>query len=54
MQTMITSSGGKIVGVLIIADGAKNPIVRLRLLQAGSSALGVDKDVVSVMSKQSK
>lgn len=54
VQTMITSSGGKIVGVLIIADGAKNPIVRLRLLQAGSSALGVDKDVVSVMNKQSK
>lgn len=53
VETMITCADGKIVGVLIIADGAKNPLVRIRLLKAGSSALGVDEDVVSVLSRKS-
>lgn len=49
---MISKSSGEIVGVLVIADGASNPLVRLRLLQAASSALGVDSDVVSVLSRK--
>lgn len=51
VETMITKSSGQVVGVLIIADGANNPLVRLRLLQAASSALGVDSEIVSVMSR---
>ena len=51
-ETMITKSSGQIVGVLVIADGANNPIVRLRLLSATASALGVDSDTVSVMSRK--
>ncbi len=53
VETMITCADGQIVGVLIIADGAKDPLVRIRLLKAGSSALGVDEDVVSVLSRKS-
>lgn len=52
VETMISKSSGEIVGVLVIADGANNPLVRLRLLQAASSALGVDSDVVSVLSRK--
>lgn len=51
VETMITKSSGQVVGVLVIADGANNPLVRLRLLQATSSALGVDCEIVSVMSR---
>lgn len=52
VQTMITKSDGQIVGVLVIADGAKNPMVRLRLLQASASALGISEDVISVLCRQ--
>ena len=52
VETMISKSSGEIVGVLVIADGASKPLVRLRLLQAASSALGVDSDVVSVLSRK--
>lgn len=52
VETMITKSSGQIVGVLVIADGANNPIVRLRLLSATASALGVESDTVSVMSRK--
>ena len=52
VETMISKSSGEIVGVLVIADGASNPLVRLRLLQAATSALGVDSDVVSVLSRK--
>lgn len=51
VETMITKSSGQVIGVLVIADGANNPLVRLRLLQAASSALGVDSEIVSVMSR---
>ena len=52
VETMISKSSGEIVGVLVIADGASNPLVRLRLLQAASSALGVASAVVSVLSRK--
>ena len=52
VETMITKSSGQIVGVLVIATGANNPLVRLRLLNAASSALGVDSETVSVMSRK--
>lgn len=52
VQTMITKSDGQIVGVLVIADGAKNPYVRLKLMQASATALGVGEDVIDVLCKQ--
>ncbi len=52
VEAMITQSSGEIVGVLVIADGAKNPLVRIRLLNATSSALGIDSKLISVMSRQ--
>ena len=52
VETMISKSSGEIVGVLVIADGANNPLVRLRLLQAASDALGVDSSTVSVLSRK--
>lgn len=52
VETMITKSSGQIVGVLVIATGANNPLVRLRLLNAASSALGIDSETVSVMSRK--
>lgn len=52
VETMITKSSGQIVGVLVIATGANNPLVRLRLLNATSSALGIDSETVSVMSRK--
>lgn len=52
VQTMITKSGNEIVGVLIIADGAANPLVRLRLIDAASTALGVDKKIVNVFGRK--
>ncbi len=52
VQTMITRTDGQIVGVLVIADGAKNPYVRLKLMQASATALGVSEDVISVLCKQ--
>lgn len=52
VETMITTqSDGEIVGVLIIAQGAKDISVRLRLLDAASTALGVSKQVINVYSK---
>lgn len=51
VESLITESDGKIVGVLVIAQGADNPLVRLRLVQAVSSALGVDEDIVCVLAK---
>mgnify|MGYP006962938577 FL=1 len=52
VQTMITKSDGEITGVLVIADGAKNPMIRLRLMQACASALGISEDVICVLCKQ--
>ncbi len=51
VEIMITKSNGEIAGVLVVADGAVNPLVRLRLVDATAGALGVDKRVVSVFSR---
>lgn len=51
VEIMITKSNGEIAGVLVVADGAVNPLVRLRLVDATAGALGVDKSVVSVFSR---
>lgn len=52
VETMITQSDGKITGVLVIADGASDITVRVRLLDAAATALGVDKSIVSVFSRK--
>jgi len=52
VEAMITSDDGKITGVLVIAEGADDITVRLRLLEATATALGVDKSVVNVFSRK--
>ena len=52
VRTMITKSDGEITGVLVVADGAKNPTTRLKLTQACASALGISEDIVCVLCKQ--
>ena len=51
VSSMITRNDGQIVGVIGIAEGASDITVRLRLLDAAATALGVDKNIVSVYSK---
>lgn len=51
VQTMITKSDGEIVGVLVIAEGASNPLVRIRLVDAVCGALGIEDDVICVLAK---
>lgn len=51
VEVMISQSGNQISGVLVLADGANNPLVRIRLVEATSSALGIDYTLVSVMTR---
>lgn len=48
VNVMITRNKDEIVGVLVIAEGADNYKVLLRLLDATTTALGVDKQIVDV------
>ncbi|HIS58410.1 MAG TPA: hypothetical protein IAC16_03760 [Candidatus Limadaptatus stercoravium] len=49
VETMITRGGDdEIVGVIVIAEGAEDIGVRLRLLSAVTTAMGVDKQIVNV------
>ena len=49
VQTMITrGENDEIVGVIVIAEGAEDIGVRLRLLSAVTTAMGVDKQIVNV------
>ena len=49
VQTMITrGENDEIVGVIVIAEGAEDIGVRLRLLSAVTTAMGVDKRIVNV------
>ncbi len=48
VQTMITREDGTITGVLVIAEGAEDISVMLKLLSATSTVMGVDKKVVEV------
>ena len=52
VETMITSQNGEIVGVLVIADGADSITVRLRLMDATATALGVSKQIINVFSRK--
>ena len=48
VQNMITRNGDKISGVLVIAEGAENISVMLKLLDATATVMGVDKSIVEV------
>ena len=48
VQTMITRNGDKISGVLVIAEGAENISVMLKLLDATATVMGVDKSIIEV------
>lgn len=48
VKTMITRNGSEISGVLVIAEGAENISVMLKLLDATSTVMGVDKSIVEV------
>lgn len=49
VETMITrGENDEIVGVIVIAEGAEDIGVRLRLLSAVITAMGVDKQIVNV------
>ena len=52
VDAMITTDDGRITGVLVIADGASDITVRLRLLDATATALGVSKSIVNVFSRK--
>ncbi|MDE7372620.1 MAG: hypothetical protein K2N18_01000, partial [Clostridia bacterium] len=52
VDAMITTDSGKITGVLIVADGADNITVRLRLIDATATALGVSKNIVNVFCRK--
>lgn len=48
VNVMITQMDGKISGVLVVASGAKDLSIRLKLLEATKVALNVNADIVSV------
>lgn len=48
VETMITREDDTIVGILVIAEGAEDIAVRLRLLSVVTTAMGVDKQIVNV------
>lgn len=52
VEAMITKQGDTVMGVLVIADGASNILVRVRLVEAAATALGVNKQVVNVYSRK--
>lgn len=48
VETMITRKDGEIVGILVIAEGAEDISVMLKLLSATTTVMGVDKSIVDV------
>lgn len=48
VETLITREDDEIAGILVIAEGADDIGVRLRLLSAVTTAMGVDKKIVDV------
>lgn len=48
VEVMITRKDDEVVGILVIAEGADDISVQLKLQRATVSAMGVDKDVVEI------
>lgn len=53
VKTMISKNGNDVVGVIVIAEGAVNPLVRIKIVEAVSVALGIEPKLVSVFTGQS-
>ena len=49
-DVMITEEEGKIVGVVIVCEGADNLMTRSNILNAVSTALNVDKKIIAIYS----
>ena len=49
-DVMITEEEGKIVGVVIVCEGAGNLMTRSNILNAVSTALNVDKKIIAIYS----
>ena len=49
-DVMITEEEGKIVGVVIVCDGADNLMTRSNILNAVSTALNIDKKIIAIYS----
>ena len=49
-DVMITEEEGKIVGVVVVCDGADNLMTRSNILNAVSTALNVDKKIIAIYS----
>ena len=49
-DVMITEEEGKIVGVIIVCDGADNLMTRSNILNAVSTALNIDKKIIAIYS----
>ena len=49
-DVMITEEEGKIVGVVIVCEGADSLLTRSNILNAVSTALNVDKKIIAIYS----
>ena len=49
-DVMITEDEGKIVGVVIVCEGADNLMTRSNILNAVSTALNIDKKIIAIYS----
>ena len=49
-DVMITEEEGKIVGVVIVCEGADNLMTRSDILNAVSTALNIDKKIIAIYS----
>lgn len=49
-RVMITENDGKILGVVIVCEGADNIMTRSDILNAVSTALDIDKKIIAIYS----
>ena len=49
-DVMITENNGEILGVVIVCEGANNIMTRSNILNAVSTALGIDKKIIAIYS----
>ena len=49
-DVMITQEEGKVVGVVIVCEGADNLMTRSNILNAVSTALNIDKKIIAIYS----
>lgn len=49
-DVMITESDGRIIGVVIVCEGANNIMTRSNILNAVSTALDIDKKIIAIYS----